>query len=212
MLWMVKTVATDADAGTTWKITTTAPADVTNTVTGASVGQSLGINTTTTTTRSGMEYNLLGQVNYYHDRITSDASTGPSPSLVTDRYFGASVDTQGNLTTLKDAVYNSNGQLYSYTEAIKEFEKVVSINPDLTEAYISLGISYGKLNQYENAIKIFKKVIEKNDSNAEAHYNLGVAYYKTGDLKDAKQEWEKTLNINPNYPLVKEHLSHIFGK
>ncbi|MEK6647540.1 MAG: DUF2723 domain-containing protein [Candidatus Firestonebacteria bacterium] len=105
-------------------------------------------------------------------------------------------------------LYKKEGK---YIEAINEFEKVIKINPDLTEAYISLGISYGKLNQYENAIKVFKKIIEKDDSNAEAHYNLGVAYYKIGVLKDAKQEWEKTLSINPNYPLVKEHLAHIFG-
>ncbi|MBR9706177.1 radical SAM protein [Candidatus Pacearchaeota archaeon] len=58
----------------------------------------------------------------------------------------------------------------------------------------------------ERVIEDFKSVIKLYPHLEIAHFYLGVAYEKKGLLKNAKKEWQKVLELNPNYTEAKEML------
>ena len=44
-----------------------------------------------------------------------------------------------------------------FNEAVKIFEKIISLKPDFTKALINLGNCFQSLNRFEEALKIYKK-------------------------------------------------------
>ena len=79
--------------------------------------------------------------------------------------------------TLVDVYYNrglSYFNLKKYEEAIKDFDKVIELSPDKSNAYYNRGHSKSYLGQYEEGIKDFKKVLEFNEDDAEAIYYIGL--------------------------------------
>jgi tetratricopeptide (TPR) repeat protein len=68
-------------------------------------------------------------------------------------------------------------------------EKAVKLDPNLSAAYLQLGIVYADLKEFSNAIAALEKAIAVNPELAEAHYRLAQAYRKTGDDAKARQEF-----------------------
>ena len=61
-------------------------------------------------------------------------------------------------------------------EAIAEYKKAISINPDFAEAHLNLGITY-----YINKM---------NDASADYLYKAGLLYLKQGDREGALKMYE----------------------
>lgn len=95
----------------------------------------------------------------------------------------------------------------SLDEAISEFRKALTINPDFVEAQFNLGIAYKKKGMPDRAIAAFNKVLTTNPNHAEAHFNRGTAYAKKGMLDEAISDFTKTLAVNPNHAGVHNNLS-----
>ncbi|MBU1785275.1 MAG: hypothetical protein KKG95_08070, partial [Candidatus Omnitrophica bacterium] len=69
---------------------------------------------TTTTHRTGMDYNTLGQMKYYKDEVVSSAS----PDVLTTIYFGD--DNAVYLRTENMVSYKPNGQMEGFTQYVTE--------------------------------------------------------------------------------------------
>ncbi len=102
-------------------------------------------------------------------------------------------------------LYNENKK----EEAIKEFQKALDIQPDYLPAKFNIAISLGDLGRFNEAEKILLDVIEKDASIAEAYNSLGYLYYKNGKLKKARDNFNKAIEINPDYKQAKQSLSII---
>ena len=67
-------------------------------------------------------------------------------------------------------------------------EKAVTIDPELGEAYLQLGILYSERGDFGQAIRAYKKAIEVSPHLGEAHYRLSLTYKRIGEEAKAYQE------------------------
>ena len=92
-----------------------------------------------------------------------------------------------------------NNKLGNFKEAIKSYEKALSIKPDLAEAYYNIGIALHNNGNLERAIEAYRKAISIKPDYAEAQNNMGNSFRKKGDLERAIDAYGKAISINPNY-------------
>jgi tetratricopeptide (TPR) repeat protein len=74
-------------------------------------------------------------------------------------------------------------------------EKAASIDPELAEAYLQLGILHSERGDFERAIRDYRKAIEVGPQIGEAHYRLGSAYRRIGEESKAEQEFREYEKI-----------------
>ena len=84
-------------------------------------------------------------------------------------------------------------------EAVTEYKKALTINPDDAKTHSNLGVAYGEQGKYDLEIASFQKVIAINPDDAEAHYNLGIVYDMQGKSEKAIESFQKAISINPKY-------------
>lgn len=95
-----------------------------------------------------------------------------------------------------------------YDDAIANYEKIRTANPESESVYEDLGEIYLESNQPLKAIANYQKYLQKNPHQALAKYHLAVAYNMAGDKKNAQKTLNEFLNIwehaDPDVPeLVK---------
>ena len=89
-------------------------------------------------------------------------------------------------------------ELNEYEQAIKDFNKVIELNPNYAEAYYGRGYAYAELNQPERAIEDYSNAIKLNPKLAEAYNNRGLAYVKLNEYERAIKDYDKAIALNPD--------------
>ncbi len=92
------------------------------------------------------------------------------------------------MALLKRAKESGDSAISQPVEAL--LRRSVTIDPQLGQAYLQLGILYFGKGDYEQAIHAYQKTIEVSPQLSEAHYRLGVAYQRMGDQAKAQQEFQ----------------------
>ena len=64
------------------------------------------------------------------------------------------------------------GEEGHYEEAIKYFEKAISIDNKYLRAYDNLAVTYTRMNKYGQAKKVWEKALQINPNNSEVRKNL----------------------------------------
>jgi len=103
----------------------------------------------------------------------------------------------------KDPQYQYNLGLFylngnSLDEAVKYFEKSLSLNPRFFLSWNALGLARSMKGDMPGAIAGFQKCLEINPQFSEAHNNLGTIYQEMKMLDQAEQEFRKAM-ANPSY-------------
>lgn len=80
-------------------------------------------------------------------------------------------------------------------QAIKEYETVLTYNPNSSEAYNNLGFAYYDKGEIDKAIENQKKALEINPNLANGYYGLALALEKKGDKKGAIENWKQFSNL-----------------
>lgn len=76
---------------------------------------------------------------------------------------------------------------------------------------LELGNFYFLNSKFEEAEIEFYKVLEINPKSWQAYCSLGLIYEERKDLIKAKQMYDKTLELNKENKVAKEHISKITG-
>lgn len=107
--------------------------------------------------------------------------------------------------------YEAKGQ---YGKAIAEYRKALSINDDYIEAHRCLGELYSDEGFYEEAIEQFEIVLNKKHKflYADVHNNIGVSLNELGNIDGAIEEFQKAIEINPEYSEANYNLSGVYYK
>ncbi len=105
--------------------------------------------------------------------------------------------------------YQREGRL---KEALKEYKKVIFIEPFNIDAYNNMGMVYKGLGDLDGAIACYKKAIAINPRYEKGHSNMAVALYLKGDLDAAISESKKAIAINPNDIANYNNLGLIYKK
>lgn len=78
------------------------------------------------------------------------------------------------------------------------------------QKYLIAGHKYLKAKNYDTAIKYYETSI-KIQPTYQAYQFMGTAYYYKGDKANAKAAYEKSLQLNPNNPGVRNVLAKLGG-
>ena len=114
------------------------------------------------------------------------------------------------LHALGTTYYNLN--IFSKAEEILQEAKKYMI--DVNTFYI-LGLNYSKLNMFEKAEKEFEHAIYLDPKFTEGHHYLGLLYFQQGDYNGAIEQWNKILEIEPNFSnkyIVLNNLGIVYQK
>jgi Flp pilus assembly protein TadD len=87
----------------------------------------------------------------------------------------------------------------NFTQAKKEYEKVVQMWPLYAEAHNNLAVVYKELGLHDQGIEHLKKALALNTDYTRAYHNLGAIYQLKGDLNRAKKYYQKALSVDRNY-------------
>jgi tetratricopeptide (TPR) repeat protein len=104
------------------------------------------------------------------------------------------------------ATYNNRGIAYKnlgrYQDAIRDYTRALSIDPDNASAYINRGFAYDELGRYQDAIRDCTRALSIDPDNAIAYNNRGFAYDELGRYQDAIRDYTRTLSIDPDYAIA----------
>lgn len=87
----------------------------------------------------------------------------------------------------------------NYTEAIRQLEQAIAINPNLTGPYFELASLYRRIDQEEYAVSIYNRILEFEPDNERAYLRLCETYASVGLFREAEVFCDNALDIDPNY-------------
>ena len=99
-----------------------------------------------------------------------------------------------------------NYELKKYEKAINNFESIIKIDSDFSDAYYNLGIIFKNISQIDKSIDNFEKCIKINPKKFEAYNNLGNIYRDKQQIETAFNFYIESLEINPNYLIALQNL------
>jgi tetratricopeptide (TPR) repeat protein len=95
----------------------------------------------------------------------------------------------------------------SYEDARRDFDRAVSLQPAMGEAYVNRGAAYIGRRQYAEGLADLNKGIELGTEEPEkAYYNRALAYEGLDDAKSAYFDYQKAIELSPDWAAPKEQL------
>jgi GT2 family glycosyltransferase/Tfp pilus assembly protein PilF len=92
------------------------------------------------------------------------------------------------------------GELERYAEAAELWNQVITLQPDMAEAYTNLSSLYLKLKKYDQAYAASKQAVILNPDSKEALLNFSTAGLSRGKTFESILTLESLLAKNPEYP------------
>jgi tetratricopeptide (TPR) repeat protein len=94
-----------------------------------------------------------------------------------------------------------------YDAAVLDFNQAVRIKPDMGEGYVNRGAASIGLHHYPESLADLNKGIALGvDELAKAYYNRAMAYEGLEDAKAAYFDYQKALELSPDWTAPKEQL------
>ena len=81
----------------------------------------------------------------------------------------------------------------------KNYDKTLSLNPNLTEALFNKGICLCNLDKKKEAIDIFNKALEINQNEPELYLQRGYCYFFLKNYRIAIKNFNKAIELRPNF-------------
>lgn len=84
-------------------------------------------------------------------------------------------------------------------KALEDFNRAITINPDLTDAYKYRGGLLGMAQQYEASVADLSKYIEKKPNEADIYYNRALSLVNLKKYQEALVDLNKALELAPDF-------------
>ncbi len=103
--------------------------------------------------------------------------------------------------------YQENGQ---YGKAEETYNNIISLDSAYPHAYYNIGyMALVYEEDYEKAIDFMTRAINHKKNYYQAYYNRGYAHELTGELQDARKDYQRSLEIFPNYEKAVEGMNRL---
>ena len=89
-------------------------------------------------------------------------------------------------------------ELKRYRDALKGFNRLVSLLPQWEDGWFYQGTTFYYLEQYQEAIASYDRALEIKPDKHEAWYNRGVALGNLGRFEEAIASYDRALEIKPD--------------
>ena len=97
-----------------------------------------------------------------------------------------------------------------YEKAIQSYEFLLEQDPSFYIADFNIGYIYlVYLKDFKSAVDYFTRTIDLNPEYTEAYYNRGFAYELLKDPENSRKDYEKVLELHPNYEKAIEGMNRI---
>jgi tetratricopeptide (TPR) repeat protein len=122
-------------------------------------------------------------------------------------------------------IFHINGEI---GKAVKAFNKVLLMNPEHTDAAISLSVLYNDIGQYDEAKKVFETASERvkgktngsglmedkhiNKKFASKHFEIAELYFSYNRFDEALFEYNKVVNLDPENLDARIKIAKTFAK
>ena len=94
-------------------------------------------------------------------------------------------------------MYASYGR---YDEALFEYNKSSTLDPDNLEIRIKISKNYSKKGFISKALEELKRLKNEQPGYMPARIALGLLYYGNGNIIEAQAEWQNVLSREPGHP------------
>lgn len=146
---------------------------------------------------------------YYDAYMQLGLLLGAQENKLGISYLNNAVRLKENST---EALY-ARGKLYQdlgyYKQAVEDYDRIITINPDYAAAYFNVGWINFRVEKFEPAIEYFNKAVIADETYADAYYMRGLSYQAIGNNTEAKRNYEACLKVDPNHKRAKEMLGGI---
>ena len=85
-----------------------------------------------------------------------------------------------------------------FDEAIRCYNEVIELEPDVSITYNNLGVLFGDLERYVEAEEAYRQAIAKDPNAAAAYYNLGLLLKKLERYAEAEEAYRQAIAKDPN--------------
>lgn len=99
--------------------------------------------------------------------------------------------------------------LTEFDEARSDAEAAIRINPNASNAYLTLAMLDGYSGDEKSAAEEYVKALKANPRNLQARTQLGIIYYNQRKLDDARQQFDEALTLNPKSFLALYELARV---
>jgi len=82
-------------------------------------------------------------------------------------------------------------------EAIRYYEKILSIDKKRKDIYLSITLDYYNLNKLDKAEEVTRRMLQIFPNDPMANYNIGAIEATKGNKEKAREIWNKLINNNP---------------
>lgn len=145
---------------------------------------------------NGMRYNV--------DNNYREALPYFEYAVLLDKYNGRILHALGT-------TYYNLGILDKAEEILQKTKKyIIDVN-----TFYNLGLVYSQTGEYQEAEKEFKNAVYLDTKHFKTYHNLGLLYFSQEDYDSAIEQWNKILEIEPNFPnkyVVLNNLGIVYQK
>jgi tetratricopeptide (TPR) repeat protein len=142
------------------------------------------------------ELNLrMGWLFYLSKNYTSSAS-----------YYLKAINLKSNSIEAKLGYVKPLSTLESWDKVVEQYESILKIDPQNTQANYWLGVINYNRKKYDVASQYFRKVINLYPFDYDANHMLGWTFLMTGKKEDAKAMFSRALLIKPGDTSASEGL------
>jgi tetratricopeptide (TPR) repeat protein len=96
--------------------------------------------------------------------------------------------------------------------AEKEYQTALSLDPDISEAYVNLASIYGDRGDHQQSLKYYQTALRMGADSAFVLYNIGIEYYNQAFLDQARESFESSLVIRDDNPQAHYLLGETYGR
>lgn len=99
-----------------------------------------------------------------------------------------------------------------FEKAETKFKEAIALDPKLSEVYNNLGTLYYQQKQYAKAEASLRQALANPLYlyPERIHNNLGLVYQARGDLDDALEQFERAINLKPDFYLPYQNLGKLW--
>lgn len=123
--------------------------------------------------------------------------------ILLERAYSAQPDSLEIVLSLCQAYYSNE----NFQKVVKILSRFLEKAKEENQIFILLGRSCEKLLDFKRAIYFYKKYLLHFGTNLEILNALGENYFRIKNFEEAIETWEKSLEIEPNQPLIKAKLA-----
>jgi tetratricopeptide (TPR) repeat protein len=142
---------------------------------------------------------LVGQIHLQAERV--DAA---------EKYFREAVEANGNYAEAWSGIADVFENRNNLGQAIANYEKALTLKPDLLYTLLNAGRCADKLNQQQKAEQWYRQALQVDPQSPDAANGLGLALAKQGHAEEARKYFEQAIAVRRDYSAAINNLGVLY--